>query len=364
MNVIGYDPVLGADVAARLKIELVGLDELYRRSDFITVHTPLTNETKGLLNDHTLAKCKRGVRIINCARGGIVDEQALLRALLSGQVGGAALDVFETEPPRNNPLLTHERVIATPHLGASTEEAQEKVAIQIAQEIADALHGRAFAGLVNGAAMHLTLKQELRPYVALAEKIGSFVAQTISGKLKRISVTVSGEAIISSQELLKAGILKGILSHVLHEPVNFINAPMLAQEMGLAIQDQVSSGSRHFTNLLRVSYETAEETKEVAGSVFGDSTVRFVKMDGFRFEVRPEGYLLIYNNIDRPGMLARVGGILAKYNVNIAGVSLGRTDIGANALTVMNIDSDVPAAALAELNTQIGISNLKLVKLD
>ena len=364
MKVIGYDPVLGADVASRLGIELVGLDEVYRRSDFISVHTPLTSETKGLLNDQTIAKCKRGVRIINCARGGIVDEQALLRALQSGQVGGAALDVFEVEPPRNNPLLANERVIATPHLGASTEEAQEKVALQIAHEIADALHGRAFAGVVNGAAMHLTLKQEVRPYVVLAEKIGSFVAQTISGKLKRITVTVSGDVISSSQELLKAGILKGILSHVLPEPVNFINAPMLAKEMGLAIHDQGDGTRENFANLVRVSYETAEEVKEVAGSVFGDSTIRFVKMDGFRFEVRPEGHLLIYTNIDKPGMLARVGAILAKFNVNIAGVSLGRTDIGANALTVMNIDSDVPAAALGELNIQIGISNLKLVRLD
>ena len=181
MKILGYDPVLAPDAAARLSIELVNLPELFRRADFITVHTPLTPETKGLLNDETLARCKKGVRVINCARGGIIDEKALLRALESGHVGGAALDVFEVEPPKDNPLLRHPRVIATPHLGASTEEAQEKVAVQIAHEIADALHGRAYAGVVNGSAMLLTLKEEVRPYIVLAEKLGAAAVQIARG---------------------------------------------------------------------------------------------------------------------------------------------------------------------------------------
>ncbi len=364
MKTIGYDPVLSSEVAKKASIELVALDELYRRSDFITVHTPLTAETKGLLSDTSLGKCKRGVRVINCARGGIVDEQALLRCLESGRVGGAALDVFEVEPPKNNPLLTHPRVIATPHLGASTEEAQEKVAIQIGHQIADALHGRGYSGLVNGVALQLSVNEDLKPYLVLAEKLGNLAAQLTSGKIQRLTIIASGELVTSSLELMKAGILKGVLSHVSPDPVNFVNAPVLAAEMGLAVSEQRDSARENFANLLAVRCETEKETKEVAGTVFGSSTIRLVNLDGFRFEVRPEGFLLIYNNIDKPGMLAKVGLILAKHGVNIAGVSLGRFAIGENALTVMNIDSDIPQAGMADLVAQEGVSNLKLVKLD
>ena len=367
MKVIGYDPVLAKEVAMKLNLDLVSLDELYRRSDFITVHTPLTSETKGLLNTSTMAKCKRGVRLINCARGGIIDEQALLHALESGWVGGAALDVFEVEPPNPDKigaLLAHERVIATPHLGASTEEAQEKVAIQIAHQIADALHGRGYSGLVNGAVLQLSINEEVKPFLALAEKMGSLVSQLTSGKLKHITVAAAGELVASSLDLMKAGVLKGILSQVCSEPVNFVNAPVLASEMGLVVGEKRDTAGENFTNLLGLRYETEKEAKEVAGTVFGSSTIRLVKLDGFRFEVRPEGFLLIYNNIDKPGMLAKVGLILANHSVNIAGVSLGRSAIGAMALTVMNVDSDIPAACMQELLAQDGISNLKLVRLD
>lgn len=363
MKVVGYDPVLAGDVAMKLDIEPVSLDELFRRSDFISFHTPLTAETEGLLNDASIKQCKRGVRIINCARGGIVDERALLRGLESGQVAGAALDVFEHEPPTGSPLLRHERVIATPHLGASTEEAQEKVAIQIAQQIADVLKGRGYAGVVNGLALPLTMNEEIRPYLHLAERIGSLVAQLASGRLKGLTIGASGELVNTSLDLLKAGILKGILSHLLPEPVNVINATILARDMGLIVNEQRERVAGDFTNLLRVRYETELEEREVAGTVFGSSTIRLVQMDGFRFEIRPEGYLLVYNNVDRPGMLARVGSILAGHNVNIAGVSLGRASIGQNALTVMSIDSDVPPGAWKELREVDGVSNLRVVRL-
>jgi len=363
MKVLGYDPILAPDAAARLQIELVTLPELYRRSDFITVHTPLTPDTRGLLGDATLSQCKKGVRIINCARGGIVDEAALLRALESGRVGGAALDVFEKEPPAGNPLLRHPKVIATPHLGASTEEAQEKVAVQIAHQLADALHGRAYAGVVNGSAMLLTLKAEVRPYIALAEKLGHIAAQLGTGKLRRVTVAASGDIVTSAIELMKAGILKGILSHSQPEPVNFISAPFIAEELGLAVGETREPEGGNYPNLLSVRYQTDRETREYAGTVFGTSAVRLVAIDGFRFEVRPEGDLLIYTNVDRPGMLARVGAILARHTVNIAGVSLGRAIVGANALTVMNTDSPIPPSALDELRGVDGVTGLKTVHL-
>ena len=364
MKIVGYDIMLSIDTAAKAGIELVGLEDLFRRSDFITVHTPLSPETRGLLNDMTLARCKKGVRIINCARGGIVDEGALLRALASGHVAGAALDVFEVEPPKDNALLKNPHVIATPHLGASTEEAQEKVAIQIAHQIADALHGRAYAGVVNGAAMHLTLKEEVRPFVALAERMGHLVAQLGTGKLKRVTVTASGDLVASTMELMKAGVLKGMLAHSQPEPVNFINAPILAKEIGIVIDESREAVAGNYPNMLRVRYETDTDVRECAGTVFGSSAVRLVMIDGYRFEVNPEGHLLIYYNIDRPGMLARVGTVLAKYKVNIAGVSLGRSAAGANALTVMNIDTGLPPAALQELIGLDGVTNLKTVHLE
>ena len=364
MKIIGYDPLLAPDAASKAGIELVSLDDLYRRSDFITVHTPLTAETRGLLNDTTIARCKKGVRIINCARGGIVDEAALLRALESGQAGGAALDVFEKEPPANEALLRHPRVVATPHLGASTEEAQEKVAIQIAHQIADALHGRAYAGVVNGAAMHLTLKEEVRPYVTLAEKLGHLAAQMTAGKLKSITVAASGDLVTSTMELMKAGVLKGVLVHSQPEPVNFINAPYLAEELGLTIGESREPAGRNYPNLLRVRYETDREVRECAGTVFGSSAVRLVMIDGFRFELNPEGNLLIYYNIDRPGMLAQVGAVLARHDVNIGGVSLGRSSAGGNALTVMNIDAPLPPDALTELQRLNGVTHITTVHLD
>ncbi len=364
MKTIGFDPVLSQEAASKAGIELVTLDELFRRADFITVHTPLTNETRGLLNDETFSRCKKGVRIINCARGGIVDEAALLRALNEGRVAGAALDVFETEPPKGNPLLAHPKVIATPHLGASTEEAQEKVAIQIAHEIADALHGRSFTGVVNGAAMHLTLKEEVRPFVLLAEKMGNLVAQLATGKLKRLTVGAAGDIVVSSLELLKSGVLKGILSHTHAGPVNFINAPLLAAELGLVVNESRDSTTESYANLLRVRYETDNDIKEVAGTVIGTSSVRLVMLDGFRFEVKPDGFLLIYTNIDKPGQLARVSTILARQEVNVAGVSLGRVGIGSDALTVMNIDSPVPASCLKELAALEGVTSMKMVRLD
>ncbi len=364
MKVIGYDPVLSADVAARLSIELVSLEELYRRSDIITVHTPLTPDTRGMLNDRTFQLCKKGVRVINCARGGIVDEGALLRALESGQVGGAALDVFEQEPPHGSPLLAHERVVVTPHLGASTEEAQEKVAVQIAHQIADALRGRGYAGLVNGSAMHLTLKEEVRPYLLLAERMGSLAMQLSGASIRKVVVGGVGGVVMSSLELMKAGVLKGILTHTVPEPVNIVNAPYLAEEMGLACGELRGADDGDFTSLLSIRFDSGRETRELAGTAFGTAGVRLVRMDGFRFDVNPEGYLLVYYNIDRPGMLAGVGSILARHGVNIAGVSLGRSGVGARALTVMNIDSAIPGPALGELAAVGGVTGLRVVHLE
>ncbi len=363
MQVIGYDPVLGPEIASRLQIQLVPLQEVYRRSDFITVHTPLTPETRGLLNDETIAQCKRGVRLLNCARGGIIDEGALLRALESGQVGGAALDVFEVEPPSGNPLLGHPRVIATPHLGASTEEAQEKVAVQIAQQVADALRGRGYAGIVNSPAIQTGITPELQPYVDLAEAMGSFVGQILAGRLQSLTLAVTGNQLIQAVDLVRAGLLKGLLSRSIPEPVNLVNAPILAAEMGVRVNEVKEEEQGKFATLVRLQYTTGAGTREITGTVFGTSTIRFVSLDGFPCEVRPEGFLLVYGNQDRPGVLASVSSVLARHAVNIAGVSLGRSAAGGEALTIMNIDTPLPPTAIEELRRLDGITDLNALSL-
>ncbi len=363
MRTIGYDPVTSAEVASKMKVELVSLDELYRRSDFLTVHTPLTEETRGLIGDGAIAACRDGVRIINCARGGIADEGALLRGLKSGKVGGVALDVFEKEPPGNLELLQHPHVIATPHLGASTEEAQEKVARQIALQVIDFLKERGVSGVVNAEPLRTALEEKVKPYVVLAEKLGSLVAQLMNGQLKKVVVTCSGSSLFQSLELFTAAVVKGIFAHVMSEPVNLVNALAIAEEVGLLVEQQKESEKDSYVNLLTVRYETDKEARRFSGTVFGNIHPRIVRIDDFHFEVNPEGYLLFYSNIDRPGMLAGVGAILAAEGINIAGLSLGRDQPGRRALTVINVDGAMAPSVLKKLGKIDGVFEVRAVKL-
>ncbi|MGB2868602.1 MAG: phosphoglycerate dehydrogenase [Bacteroidota bacterium] len=363
MTTIGFDPVLSPEIASKMKVELVSLEEIYRKSDVITVHTPLTDETRGLLGDKQLEKCKDGVRIINCARGGIVDEAALLRGLESGKVGGAAFDVFVAEPPGDHPLLRHPHMVATPHLGASTEEAQEKVAHQIGVAVADALKERGIAGAVNGEAIQLAMRKELKPFVILAEKLGSLQAQLMVGQLKRMTISMSGSFVAESTELIQAAVLKGVFSHLMSEPVNLINAPIIARERGVVLDEKRESDHEVYTHVVGLKYETDREQRSFAGTVFGNSQVRIVKIDGYHLEVNPEGHLLFYRNIDRPGMLARVGAELAAAGINIAGLSLGRDKPGQKALTIINVDSQIPPETLRKLEAMEGVFEVRLAKL-
>ncbi|MDD8016978.1 MAG: phosphoglycerate dehydrogenase [Bacteroidota bacterium] len=365
MTTIGYDPVLSADVAAKINVELVSLDEIYRRSDFITVHTPLNNETRGLLNDATIAKCKKGVRLLNCARGGIIDEAALLRALDSGHVAGAAIDVYSEEPPKDYTLAKHPKVVATPHLGASTEEAQEKVAIQIAHQIADALKDRGIVGAVNASALQSGIPAEIKPFLSLAEKLGMLQAQVMNGKLKELTIELRGELLHKHSELLKAGVLRGLLSKLIQvqEPINYINAPVIAQSLGVRVSEKKEADVETYTNLFTISYKTDVEERSFAGTVFGGKYLKIVRLDRYYVEGNPEGTFLYYTNIDRPGMLAKVGTILAEANINIAGLSLGRTGAGERALTVVSVDNPIPDSVLEKVKTLDGVFHAKVVTL-
>lgn len=363
MTVVGYDPVLTREAALRMNVELVDLEDVFRRSDFISVHTPLNEETHNLLNRETLRLCKPGVRIVNCARGGIVDENALLEALNNGIVAGAALDVFEHEPPIDHPLVRHPRIVATPHLGASTEEAQEKVAQQIATQLADALLGRGIVGSVNADSIHMAMRPELQPYLMLAEKLGKLIAQIMIGKLRTVDVTMCGDLLEQAGSATTSAVLKGIFEMMLSEPVNYINAPVIALERGIALRETKEKEDTRYSHLVRVRYETDKEQHAVSGTVFGKDNIRIVSIDKFHFELNPEGYMLLYTNIDRPGMLAAVGGILAGAKINIAGVALGRAGLKQNALTIMMLDDPIPSSVLQEIDRIEGVSDAKFIRL-
>ncbi len=363
MRLLGFDPVLAPEAAERMGVTLVSLDELLEKSDFITVHTPLNDATRGLLGKENLARCKPGVRLVNCARGGILDEAALLEALESGQVGGAALDVYSQEPPppELEALTRHPNVVATPHIAASTEEAQEKVARQVTEQVIGALKGEPVLTAVNALALRMAGQREVQPYLRLAEKLGKVAGQLADGHLRRLVVRCHGDVPHRYAEVLTIAAVKGLLGRWVEEPVNLVNAPVLAEEMGLRLEEQRASTPGGFTSLLEVILETSGGRRQVAGTVFGADDPRLVRLDGYSFEVRPEGNILFYKNVDRPGMLATVGGLLAEAGINIGALALGRTGPGAVALTAISVDEPVPEDVLRGIAALEGVEDVYLV---
>jgi D-3-phosphoglycerate dehydrogenase len=363
MNVIAFDPVLSEEIAYKLGVELVELNKIFERSDIITLHVPLNKETANLISEENLKKCKDGVKIINCARGGIVDEAALVAALDSGKVSAAALDVYAKEPPDfSGKLIQHPKVVTTPHLGASTEEAQEKVAVQIAEQMVELFQKKSARGIVNAAAIAQEGNIEIAVYVKLAENLGILHSQLINGQLKQININYSGELLHTTTTLLSTAFLKGFLSSKSIEPVNYINAPFIAKEMGVVINETKSGANFNYSNLMAVELETDKEKRSLAGTVFGNNELRVVNIDSYHLELKPDGNMLFYFNIDRPGMLANVGRILADANINIAGLSLGRLEAGKEALTVINTDSEIGKNVVNAISSIDGISNVIAVK--
>jgi D-3-phosphoglycerate dehydrogenase len=352
MKVIAFDPFVTAEVAARLRVELVSLDDLYARADFITIHTPLTPETRGLIGRTTIARMKRGVRIVNCARGGIVDEQALADAIREGRVAGAALDVLEKEPPPpGHPLLQLDQVICTPHLGASTGEAQVNVAVAIAQQVADFLCRGIIQNAVNVPSLSPEVLRVLRPYLVLGEKLGALEAQLATEPPLELSVQASGDVAEREIRSLTAAVLRGLLGHLLESGVNYVNAPAIARERGIKVIEARAPQTSGYLNAIAVQARTASRTLAVEGAVFGVDTVRVVKIDGFRMEAVPEGHILMLHNRDVPGVVGRVGTLLGERGINIAGIELGRERVGGMALSLIHVDEPVPREVLDELRT-------------
>lgn len=272
------------------------------------------------------------------------------------------MSLLRSPPPKDHPLIKHPKVIVTPHLGAATEEAQEKVAIQIAHQIADALKERAIVGAVNAEILQFAMNEEIKPYLLLAEKIGLFQAQILKGKITSVTGIFVGELLKNSSQILMSAFLKGMLNYLMSEPINYINAPVIAKEIGLVVNEKVGEDKGNYTHLLKFEVKTDKETRTVSGTVFGNNDIRIVGVDDFRFDFKPEGILLVYSNIDRPGMLASVSAILARSEINIADLSLGRYGIGQKALTVMSLDNEIPQDVLREISAIDGIFDVRVVR--
>jgi D-3-phosphoglycerate dehydrogenase len=364
MKPIAYDPFIPPEVAARLRVQLVSLDELLARADFVTVHTPLTPETNGLIDRARIARMKRGVRIINCARGGIVDEQALAEAIVSGHVAGAALDVFVHEPPPpDHPLLALEQVICTPHLGAATEEAQVNVAVAIAQQVADFLCRGLIQNAVNAPSLAPEVLQVLRPYLLLAEKLGALAAQLIAEPPLELTVQASGEAAEREVRVLTTSVLRGLLGRLLESSVNYVNAPAIARERGIRVVEARAPEASDYLNAIAVQVRTASRTTELAGAVFGAGTVRLTRINDFRLEAVPEGHILMLHNRDVPGVVGQVGTLLGAHAINIAGIELGRERVGGMAISLIHVDEPVGPAVLGELRTLPNIVAAQVLRL-
>lgn len=364
MHVIAYDPYLSEARAKALQIELAEhLDDALPNADFVTMHMPLTDETKHMLDTRRLALLKKGARIVNCARGGLIDEKALADALLSGHVAGAAIDVFEQEPPTaENPLRGAPNIVFTPHLGASTAEAQESVGIEIAHTIRAAILDGTINNAVNAPSVDAKTLSVLGPYLRLGESLGRFVAQIAPKRCGVLRVIYSGKAKELDTTPITRSILKGFLMHISGGEVNEINAPGLATNLGLQIVESRVSDSAEFTDFIEVTAEDSGQSASVAGTFFGTKP-RVVVINGRHVEAQPAGVLLLLENKDRPGIVGHIGTLLGKHQVNIASMSLGRDQAGGMALTVLNLDSAPSDTVMEELGADPDIVSARILKL-
>ncbi|ACI99183.1 phosphoglycerate dehydrogenase [Rhodospirillum centenum] len=337
MKVVAFDPFLSPERAQDLGVEKVELDELLRRADFITLHTPLTNETRAILNRDSLARTKKGVRIINCARGGLIVEEDLKAAIESGHVAGAALDVFAEEPAKQNGLFGMERVICTPHLGASTTEAQENVALQVAEQMADYLVSGAVVNALNMPSVSAEDAPRLRPYMKLAEQLGSFAGQITETGLKAVTVEFEGQVAELNTRPLTAVVLKGLLAPLM-ESVNMVNAPVIAREREIKVSETKRQDAGDYQTLIRVIVSTEARTRTLAGTLFGGDKPRLVEIEDVPIEAEVTPNMLFIRNEDKPGFIGKLGTALGDAGVNIATFHLGRTAAGETAIALVCVD--------------------------
>lgn len=367
MKVLGYDPFLTSTRAQQLNIEATTIEDILKRADFVTLHTPLTKDTKHLINAESLATMKPTAFILNCARGGIIDETALYDALKNGKLGGAALDVFETEPPTESPLRELDNVLLTPHLGASTEEAQVEVALDVARQIVDVFGGRPPQSAVNLPPLPPETREFIGPFLPLMEKLGRMQAQLAEGRIERVQVEYCGELHNFDTSALTRVFLKGLLQPSFDQVVSYVNAPILAEQRGVAVSETKCDNSEDYANLVvtRVirNDNGHERARQIDGTVFNEKNPHIVGIQGLRVDVVPEGTLLVIPNTDKPGMIGRVGTILGNAQINIVGMQVGRTNVGERAVMIISMEEPVPQLVLDELGKQEDLFGARQVDL-
>ncbi|MBI1908980.1 MAG: phosphoglycerate dehydrogenase [Deltaproteobacteria bacterium] len=365
MRVVGYDPFLSEEAAQKLGIQLATLDDIFARADYITVHTPLNEKTKNLIGKGAFTKMKKGVYIINCARGGIVNEIDLMNAIKEGIVAGAALDVFEKEPPApDHPLLQMEQVIFTPHLGAATDEAQENVAIEIAEQIADYFKTGTIRNAVNFPSISAEARAFLQPYISLAEKLGSLQGQLVEKLPSELLIEYRGDITGRSLSPVTIGFLKGLLSHMLSDvSVNYVNAPVIAQERGMKVIESKIREHADFANLMTVTLKSGQESFSVSGTIFGKTNPRIVRIDDFYLEAVPEGKILVIHNHDRPGVIGNIGTLLGQKKVNISRMQLGMEKGGSEAMALYNVEGNITPDVIVQIEKLPNIISVKVVDL-
>ncbi|MCW5694652.1 MAG: phosphoglycerate dehydrogenase [Pseudolabrys sp.] len=358
MKVIAFDPYLSPERAIDIGVEKVELDELLRRADFITLHTPLTDKTRNILDATALNKTKKGVRIVNCARGGLVDENALRAALDTGHVAGAAFDVFVTEPATENVLFGHPNVICTPHLGASTTEAQENVALQVAEQMADYLMSGAITNAINFPSISAEEAPKLKPFVELAEKLGSFAGQLTETGISKVQIAYEGAVSQMNTRALTSAALAGLLRPMLGD-VNVVSAPVIAKERGMIIEETTRQVAGDYDSLITITVLTERQSRHVSGTVFADGRPRIVNIKGIRMDAEFAPSMVYITNLDKPGFIGKFSGTLGEANINIATFHVGREAPGANAVALIEIDGELPEDVLAKVRALPQVQSAK-----
>ncbi|ACI56459.1 D-3-phosphoglycerate dehydrogenase [Rhizobium sp. BK619] len=360
MHVVAYDPFLSKERAEEMGVTKVELDELFARADFITLHVPMTDKTRGILNKEALAKTKPGVRIINCARGGLVDEAALAEAIKSGHVAGAAFDVFEVEPAKESPLFGLPNVVCTPHLGASTTEAQENVALQVAEQMADYLVKGAVSNAINMPSITAEEAPILKPFIRLADVLGAFVGQVTEEPIKEIEILYDGITANMNTRALTSAVLAGLIRPQVAD-VNMVSAPIMVKEKGVVLSEVKRDKTGVFDGYIKLTVTTESMTRSVAGTVFSDGKPRFIQIKGINLDADVGSHMIYITNTDVPGMIGFIGTTLGTAGVNIANFQLGRDKQGGDAIALLYVDGDVDDTVLAQLTANQAIRQAKLL---
>lgn len=363
MEVIAYDPFVSVEKAKKLSVKLVSLDELFGQSDYITLHLSLTKETRHLIGTDAFAKMKNGVRIVNCSRGGVIDEEALYKAIKEKKVAGCALDVFEKEPSVDSPLLELDELIATPHLGASTKEAQTNVSLQIARQVKKVLKDNVIENAVNFPYVEPSILQEIQPYLTLAEKLGCFQSHMVDGNIERLNILYGGETAEYPSQPITLSLLKGLFEPTVPGTVNYVNSMFIAEERGIKITETKSRDVEDFANLIKIEVHTTKGTSSVAGTLFSKKDPRIVRIDEYHVDASPDGYLLLCENYDKPGAVAHISAVLTEAGINIANMTVGRKEAGGKAVILLNIDSSLSTETMEKIKRNPVIIQARLLEL-